>query len=169
MIKLKKIGEAAYEIPKEDKMRVKGVVFISEEMAKSEETHEALQQLKNTAYLPGVKGFVVGMPDIHYGYGFPIGGVVATDGVKGVISPGGVGYDINCGVRAIKTSFELKYFKKKLEEVIMELYNDIPAGVGSRGKIGLSKKDYKSVIINGAKWAVNEGYGEAEDLGKGQR
>ena len=164
MIKLKKIDEAAYEIPKEDKMRVKGVVFISEEMAKSEETHEALQQLKNTAYLPGVKGFVVGMPDIHYGYGFPIGGVVATDGVKGVISPGGVGYDINCGVRAIKTSFELKYFKKKLEEVIMELYNDIPAGVGSRGKIGLSKKDYKSVIINGAKWAVNEGYGEAEDL-----
>ena len=164
MIKLKKLGEAVYEIPKEDKMRVKGIVFIDKEMARSEETHEALQQLKNTAYLPGVKGFVVGMPDIHYGYGFPIGGVVATDGKNGIISPGGVGYDINCGVRAIKTNMEVKDIKSRLEELLIELYNNVPVGVGSRSNIKLSKKEQKAVMINGAVWAVNEGYGDLEDL-----
>ena len=164
MIKLKKIGEAAYEIPGEDGMRLKGIVFISKRMAEAAETHDALLQLKNTAYLPGVKGFVVGMPDIHYGYGFPIGGVVATDANTGVISPGGVGYDINCGVRVLKTNIEIENLKPKLDRLLIELYNNIPVGVGSHSEIRLAKKQQRAVILQGSKWAVSEGYGEENDL-----
>ena len=164
MVKLKKIGEAAYEIPREDKMRVKGIVYINDEMVKSEETHEALEQLRNTAYLPGVRSFVVGMPDIHYGYGFPIGAVVATDIRGGVISPGGVGYDINCGVRALRTNFKLDEIKPKLEDILVAIYNSVPVGVGSHSSIKLGKNEQKKVIRSGARWAVNEGFGEQEDL-----
>ncbi len=164
MVKLKKIGEAVYEIPKEDGMRVKGIVFIDEGMAKNEETREALQQLRNTAYLPGVKGFVVGMPDIHYGYGFPIGAVVATGVKNGVISPGGVGYDINCGVRAIRTDFSVNEIKPELEKLLFSIYKNVPVGVGSSGFIKLSKNEQKRVVRMGARWAVSEGYGEENDL-----
>ncbi len=164
MIKLKKIGRSFYEIPKEEGMRVKGFAFIDDQMAVSEETHEALKQLKNVAYLPGVRGFVVAMPDIHYGYGFPIGGVAATDIENGVISPGGVGYDINCGVRAIATAFYRSDVEKRLDELLAEIFRNVPVGVGSKGDIRLSKKDEKIVIEKGASWAVRNGFGEEQDL-----
>ena len=137
MINLKKIGQSFYEIPIEQKMRVKGYAFIDDMMAQSEETHQALIQLKNVAWIPGVQEFVVAMPDIHYGYGFPIGGVAATGVDDGVVSPGGVGYDINCGVRAIKTELLIKDVEERIDELVMQLYRTVPAGVGSKGEIRL--------------------------------
>jgi tRNA-splicing ligase RtcB len=164
MIQLRKLGESFYEIQKEQGMRVKGYVFIDDKMAQREETHQALAQLKNVAWLPGVKEFVVAMPDIHYGYGFPIGGVAATGVEDGVISPGGVGYDINCGVRALKTELLIKDVEGKIDELVMQLYRTVPAGVGSKGEIRLSQRDEKKVVENGARWAVQSGFGEQDDL-----
>jgi len=164
MIKLKKVGKSLYEIPKENGMKVKGFAFINDRMARSEETHEALTQLKNVSYLPGIIGFVAAMPDIHYGYGFPIGGVAATDIENGVISPGGVGYDINCGVRIIKTNFLKKDIFKKLKDLLTKIYNNVPVGVGSKGNIKLSKKDEKKVVQEGSLWAVKNGFGEESDI-----
>lgn len=164
MVKLKKIGKSYYELPQENGMLVKGVAFIDDLMAASTETKDALQQLKNVTYLPGIKGFAAVMPDIHYGYGFPIGGVAATDIKNGVISPGGVGYDINCGVRAVRTNLFKKNVKPRLDRLLTEIYSNVPAGVGSKGSFVLSKKDEKKVIEQGALWAVNKGYGEGLDL-----
>ena len=161
---LKKIGKSVFELPKDEGMKVKGVVFIDDAMAASAETLDAVRQLKNVAYLPGVKGFVAAMPDIHYGYGFPIGGVAATEVNNGVISPGGVGYDINCGVRAIRTNLVMKEVKSKLEELLVEIYRNVPAGVGSKGTLMLSKKDEKKVAELGAAWAVENGRGVKPDL-----
>ncbi|UCB45411.1 MAG: RtcB family protein [Spirochaetota bacterium] len=164
MINLKKIGQSFYEIPIEQKMRVKGYAFIDDMMAQSEETHQALIQLKNVAWIPGVQEFVVAMPDIHYGYGFPIGGVAATGVEDGVVSPGGVGYDINCGVRAIKTELLIKDVEERIDELVMQLYRTVPAGVGSKGEIRLSQKDEKKVVETGARWAMQHGFGEPDDL-----
>ena len=164
MINLKKIGQSFYEIPIEQKMRVKGYAFIDDMMAQSEETHQALIQLKNVAWIPGVQEFVVAMPDIHYGYGFPIGGVAATGVDDGVVSPGGVGYDINCGVRAIKTELLIKDVEERIDELVMQLYKSVPAGVGSKGEIRLSQKDEKKVVETGARWAMQHGFGEPDDL-----
>lgn len=163
-IELKKVTEYLFEIPRKDRMLVPAWVFIDERMASSTETQESLIQLKNVACLPGVKKCAIGMPDIHYGYGFPIGGVAATSISDGVISPGGVGYDINCGVRAILTNFTLENFKKHLEEVLTEIYRTVPAGVGSTGVINLSRKEHRRVVEKGAEWAVEKGYGDEEDL-----
>ena len=118
MAELLKIGRSVFELPRDGGMKVKGVVFIDDAMAASAETLDAVRQLKNVAYLPGVKGFVAAMPDIHYGYGFPIGGVAATDVNNGVISPGGVGYDINCGVRAVRTNLVMTEIKSKLNLIL---------------------------------------------------
>ncbi len=164
MVKLKKIGKSLYELPRENGMKVKGIAFIDEQMAVNSETNEALRQLKNVACLPGVKGFVVAMPDIHYGYGFPIGGVAATDVTDGVISPGGVGYDINCGVRAIKTNLLKKDLANRMQEILIEIFKTVPAGVGLKGSFVLSKKDERKVIENGAVWAVSSGFGDELDI-----
>jgi len=164
MIKLEKVGKSLYRIPREGGMRVDAFAFINEKMAESSETMEALVQLRNVAHLPGVVGFVVALPDIHYGYGFPIGGVAATDLKEGVISPGGVGYDINCGVRAIRTCFTRKDINPVLRELLTEIYRNVPAGVGSEGHIHLSGKDEAKVAEQGASWAVKKGFGEEEDL-----
>jgi len=164
MVKLKKIGNSLYELPKEPPMLVKGIAFIDDSMAAESETNDALVQLRNVACLPGVKGFVAAMPDIHYGYGFPIGGVAATEVENGVISPGGVGYDINCGVRAIKTRFLKMDVQDRMRELLTVLYNHIPVGVGSKGNIVLSKKEERKVAELGALWAVKNGFGEEIDL-----
>jgi len=164
MVKLEKIGKSLYKIPKEGEMRVEAFAFIDEKMAENEETMQALVQLRNVAHLPGVVGFVVALPDIHYGYGFPIGGVAATDLEEGVISPGGVGYDINCGVRAICTWFTRKEITPLLRELLTEIYHNVPAGVGSEGHFRLSSKDEAEVSQQGALWAVKNGFGEEEDL-----
>ncbi|MCK4688989.1 MAG: RtcB family protein, partial [Candidatus Marinimicrobia bacterium] len=119
----------------------------------------------NVAHLPGIIGYSFAMPDIHWGYGFPIGGVAATDVETGVISPGGVGYDINCGVRLIHTNLRAEEIRPKIKKIVTSLFNHIPTGVGSHGAIKkLSIGDVKKVLTNGAKWSVEHGYGSTEDL-----
>ena len=124
----------------------------------------ALDQAANTATLPGLAGNALAMPDIHTGYGFPIGGVAAYDAQSGIISPGGVGYDINCGVRLLASSLEKKDIKKKLEALAAGLHSGIPAGLGAGGGLRLGKRDYEAPLIQGAAWAVKNGLGRPEDL-----
>ena len=124
----------------------------------------ALEQAANTATLPGLAGNALAMPDIHTGYGFPIGGVAAYDAQSGIISPGGVGYDINCGVRLLASSLEKKDIEKKLEALAAGLHSGIPAGLGAGGGLRLGKRDYEAPLIQGAAWAVKNGLGRPEDL-----
>ena len=160
-----KITPELWEIPKSGGMRVPGRVFASEKLMKVILHDESIKQVANVAHLPGIVGYSFAMPDIHWGYGFPIGGVAATDVETGVISPGGVGYDINCGVRLIRTNLKAKEIKHKIKKIVASLFNNIPTGVGSHGAIRkLSRQDVKNVLITGAKWVVNNGYGSEEDL-----
>lgn len=124
----------------------------------------ALDQAANTATLPGLAGNALAMPDIHTGYGFPIGGVAAYEAQSGIISPGGVGYDINCGVRLLASSLEKKDIEKKLEALASGLHSGIPAGLGAGGGLRLGKRDYEAPLIQGAAWAVKNGLGRPEDL-----
>ena len=145
-------------------MLVDGVIYASERLLADVFRDQALQQVMNVAHLPGIVGNALAMPDIHWGYGFPIGGVAAFDVEQGVISPGGVGYDINCGVRLLRTEVEAKDVKKRLTELVTMLYQNVPAGVGSEGRIRLNHKELKQVLEQGSHWAVYHGYGWKEDL-----
>ena len=154
-----------WEIPKTGNMRVPGRIYASEKLMKVILHDESLKQVANVAHLPGIVGYSFAMPDIHWGYGFPIGGVAATDVETGVISPGGVGYDINCGVRLIHTNLRAEEIRPKIKKIVASLFNSIPTGVGSHGAIKkLSIGDVKKVLTIGAKWSVEHGYGFAEDL-----
>ena len=125
----------------------------------------SLRQVMNVACLPGIVGYSLAMPDIHWGYGFPIGGVAALDLKDGVISPGGVGYDINCGVRLVRTNLVFSEIEKKMVSLVDSLFSLIPSGVGSQGAIPkISKGDEKRLLHEGARWAVDHGYGRQEDL-----
>src|SRR5574341_1432482 len=161
---LKKIGPATYELPRTGEMKVPGIIIATEELLSDPAIEKPLDQVRNVAYLPGIVGYSIAMPDIHWGYGFPIGGVAAMDVEQGVISPGGVGYDINCGVRLIRTSLTEEEVRPKLRELVTELFSRVPSGGGSSGKIKLSKSDYKELIKKGAKWAIERVWGEVEDL-----
>lgn len=165
-IELHNIGTHLWEIPKQGDMLVPGRIYISEEMATSSlQKEEAVKQVVNVAHLPGIQKYSLAMPDIHWGYGFPIGGVAATDFETGVISPGGVGYDINCGVRLATTSIPLLEIKPKIDTLIQNLFKAIPTGVGSSGAIRkLNKKELLDVGRKGAGWAVEQGYGTETDL-----
>jgi tRNA-splicing ligase RtcB len=163
-IRLIKIHDYLWEIPKKGGMRVPGRVYATESMLKDIQKDKALEQVVNVAHLPGIQKYSIAMPDIHWGYGFPIGGVAAMDVEEGVISPGGVGYDINCGVRLMRTNLTEEEVRPRLRELVSELFNRVPSGVGSSGKIKLSKNDYKELIRKGAKWATERGWGETEDL-----
>ncbi len=146
-------------------MRVDGVIYADEELIVQADRDKALGQVINVAFLPGIVRASLAMPDIHWGYGFPIGGVAATDPENGgVISPGGVGFDISCGVRLMLTSLSREEVKKRLEVLAQALTADIPKGVGSRGKIKVGKKEIKELMVKGARWAVEKGYGFPEDL-----
>ncbi|MBM4454749.1 MAG: RtcB family protein [Chloroflexi bacterium] len=125
---------------------------------------QSLEQVANVAFLPGIVGRSMAMPDIHWGYGFPIGGVAATRASDGVISPGGVGYDINCGVRLLRTNLNENEVKPKIRELINHLFNNVPSGLGSEGKIRVSDKEMDEVLLNGAHWAVKRGFGSPDDL-----
>lgn len=163
--KIQKIDDYRWCIPREGKMRVDGIVYADESMMKEIQKDESLQQVINVAYLPGIVGHSLGMPDIHWGYGFPIGGVAAFDMEEGVVSPGGVGYDINCGVRLLKTGLCRVEISGKLESIVDSLFVNIPSGVGSHRKdLKLSQQEVKNVLKNGAQWAVSHGYGSKEDL-----
>jgi len=165
-IHLNRIDENLWEIPATGKMRVPGRIYISEEMIRKQfENDEALKQVVNVACLPGIQKYSLAMPDIHWGYGFPIGGVAATDLDEGVISPGGVGYDINCGVRLAATNLDLNSIKNKIPKLIENLFKKIPTGVGSSGAIRkLSAKEMKKILVDGSYWALENGYATEDDI-----
>jgi tRNA-splicing ligase RtcB len=145
-------------------MRVPGLVFSDEQMLRHIQDEQSLEQVANVAFLPGIVGRSLAMPDIHWGYGFPIGGVAATRVDDGVISPGGVGFDINCGVRLLRTDLTEMEVKPKIGRLLADLFVNVPSGLGSEGKIKLKGKEMDKLLLKGAGWAVAAGYGEAEDL-----
>ena len=167
MFNVKLIAPCTYEIAKEKGMHVPGLIIASESLLNQIETEPAIEQVKNVAHLDGIVGHSIAMPDIHWGYGFPIGGVAATDAQHGVISPGGVGYDINCGVRLAVAPIPFAslstHDKKRLIESI---YSKVPSGVGRghRGQRTLSNTEYEELLSLGARWAVKQGFGYYEDL-----
>jgi tRNA-splicing ligase RtcB len=161
---LKKLDDCRWMVPQTGGMKVPGIIYSSERLIREMGADESPKQVANVAHLPGIVKYSLAMPDMHWGYGFPIGGVAAFDLKDGIISPGGVGYDINCGCRLVTTHLEYDDIKDSVKELISALFNDIPAGVGSKGVLKLSAKEEKKVLIEGAKWAVNHGYGTADDL-----
>ncbi len=165
MVKLRQIDEYRWEIPREGKMRTRGLIFSSREMLPDIQEDQSLQQVANVAMLPGIVGPSLAMPDIHWGYGFAIGGVAAFDLDEGIISPGGVGYDINCGVRLLRTRLTRDQVQPRMEELVNTLFNNIPSGVGSRRKdLKLTVPTLNKVLKDGCRWAVKEGFGSAADL-----
>jgi tRNA-splicing ligase RtcB len=162
----KQLDRHLFEVPAEFRkdMRVPARFYADEELLKGIITDNSLQQLINTATLPGIVKYALAMPDIHQGYGFPIGGVVATELPDGIISPGGVGYDINCGVRLLATHLNLEELRPHLDKLATILYTNCPSGVGKGGNIKLKTGELDQVISQGAKWAVKRGYGTEADL-----
>lgn len=165
-MKLRKINEFIWEIPASERtgMKVPGIIIADEEILEKALEDKATEQVINVAFLPSIVKASLAMPDIHWGYGFPIGGVAAFDAEDGIISPGGVGFDINCGVRVVKTNLTLEELKPWLEGLFYQLGANIPKGVGSRSKIRLSREQMSNVMRLGSKWAVKNGYGWEEDL-----
>jgi len=163
---VKKIDDYRWQIPPSYKtgMSVPGLIFASESMLSHIWQEQVFQQVANVAFLPGIVGYSLAMPDIHWGYGFPIGGVAATRIEDGVISPGGVGFDINCGVRLLRTNLTKEEVKPKIEQLVAELFTNIPSGLGSEGKIRVSEKELDEVLVKGSQWALERGYGEADDI-----
>lgn len=161
-----KIADYLWEIPITHKkgMLVPAHIFALEEMLDSVMHDRSLEQLVNVTTLPGIVKAAMVMPDVHEGYGFPIGGVAATRYPDGVISPGGIGYDINCGVRLLKSDLTFQNVKNKLDGLAKELYAQIPSGVGKGGSLKLDTKEINKVLTKGAEWAVKKGYGKKEDL-----
>jgi len=169
---LKKIDDFRYEIPSSYKgeknnlrMQTSAVIYADEKMISSIRNDNAPEQTANMAMLPGIVGKAMAMPDIHWGYGFPIGGVAATDAENGVISPGGVGFDINCGVRLVRTNLHFDDLDEgKIHSLVDEMFKNVPSGLGSKAKIRLSVKELEDVLKLGARWGVENNYGWDEDL-----
>src|SRR3972149_4717240 len=163
---LKKIDDYRWEIPKSYKagMRVPGLIFASEAMLDNIWEEKAAEQVANVAFLPGIVNHSLAMPDIHWGYGFAIGGVAGTRVQDGVVSPGGVGFDINCGVRLLRTNLTEADVRPKLERLVGELFNGVPSGVGTSGRVKVSEKELNEVIVKGSRWAVENGYGDPDDI-----
>jgi len=161
---LKKVDDYRWKIEKTGSMKTEGLIFASEKMLSNICNDNAYQQVSNVATLPGIIGKSLAMPDIHWGYGFPIGGVAAFGLNDGVISPGGIGYDINCGVRLLRTNLSKKDIEGNIKNLVAGLFTNIPSGVGSTGKLNLSSQEVKNVLEKGAKWATEKGFGEKVDL-----
>jgi tRNA-splicing ligase RtcB len=145
-------------------MRVPGMVYADDELIELMKQDNALQQVVNVATLPGILGHSLAMPDIHWGYGFPVGGVAATDAHHGVVSPGGIGFDINCGVRLLATDLLKDQVKGQVDRLADELFTNLPSGVGTDGMRKLTMSEMHDVMVRGAAWAIEEGYGLPEDL-----
>lgn len=162
---LHRIDGTRLEVPKGYKagMRTNGIIYVDETLERDLEKG-SVEQVANVAALPGIVGSSLAMPDIHTGYGFSIGGVAAFDLKEGVISPGGVGYDINCGVRLLRTGLAKEEVAPKIKELIEGFYRDIPTGVGSKGKLKLNSEEHRKVLLQGARWVVEQGFGGREDL-----
>ncbi len=162
---VKKIGNCLYEIPRDYKkgMRVPARIYASEELLNAMDT-AVFEQLTNVAMLPGIQSYALCMPDGHSGYGFPIGGVAAVDTEEGVISPGGIGFDINCGVRFFITNITLSEFSPKIKTIMDMLFSRIPSGVGGKGIVSLNDKQFDDAMVKGCRWAIEHGFGIKEDL-----
>ncbi|HMA85592.1 MAG TPA: RtcB family protein [Desulfosalsimonadaceae bacterium] len=163
-MELIQIDPYRWEIKKTGAMRVPARIYSSRKLIGAVKKDETFRQLVNVAQLPGILNAALAMPDIHWGYGFPIGGVAGFDVEEGVISPGGVGYDINCGVRLAATHLTYEEIKPQLETLISALYRNVPTGVGSTGRVKLSNSELKKVLKQGSRWAVSQGFGEAADI-----
>jgi len=163
---IRKIDDYRWEIPTSYKqgMSVPGLIFASESMLDQIWEEHAFEQVANVAFLPGIVRYSLAMPDIHWGYGFPIGGVAATRVKDGVVSPGGVGFDINCGVRLVRTNLTEAEVRPRIEQLVIDLFTNIPSGLGSEGKIKASRKELDEVMTQGSRWAVEKGYGLPEDI-----
>ena len=161
---IEQIAPYLWEIPKSGGMRVPARIYATERMMEDIREDKAPQQVVNVAHLPGIVKASLAMPDIHWGYGFPIGGVAAFDLDEGVISPGGVGYDINCGVRLMAAKLTREDVSGNLRGIVDRLFARVPTGVGSSGALNLSDNDLKKAVQGGARWAVKEGYGSEDDL-----
>ena len=168
-IRLERIDKNRWRIPKSAKegMRVDGIIYASEELIPSIREDKAAEQVANVAFLPGIEKASLAMPDIHWGYGFCIGGVAATDvNNDGVISPGGVGYDINCGVRLLTTAIPFADAVSALPALIEQLFVTVPCGVGAGGNVTFNRKELKKLLEQGSKYVVERGFGWREDLEK---
>ncbi len=163
---LKKLDDYRYVIPKSFQagMKVEGLIYANDELIIAIEKDQTLTQIANVATLPGLVGRSLAMPDAHQGYGFAIGGVAAADIEKGIVSAGGVGFDINCGVRLLASNILLDELKPKLDTLLNQLFNDIPCGAGKSGIIDLSFEQLDEVLEKGASWAVENGYGTMSDI-----
>ncbi len=161
----KKIGNMTYEIEKDDSMgmRVPVHIYANEQLLEKMMSDRTIKQAINVSTIPGILSHVAVLPDGHEGYGFPVGGVAAMDAEEGMISPGGVGYDINCGVRLLRTNLKEEDVRPKLKELVNDLFSSVPSGVGSKGAIRLTSSQLDEVLVKGIPWAVDNGYGRKED------
>ena len=161
----KKIGEMEYIIEPDSTngMKVPIRIFANESLLTKMTTDRTIWQATNVASMPGIVEHVVVLPDGHEGYGFPVGCVAAMDAKEGMISPGGVGYDINCGVRLVRTNLMESDVRPQIKELVTDLFNSIPSGVGSKGAIRLSQSQLDEVLVRGVQWAIDNGYGTSDD------
>jgi tRNA-splicing ligase RtcB len=163
---LQKIDDQRWLLPQDYKqgMRVPGLIFASEEMLHTIGQDQAIEQVANVAFLPGIVRYSMAMPDIHWGYGFPIGGVAAMRVEDGVVSPGGVGFDINCGTRVLRTNLTEEEVRPVLHELVNQVFRDVPAGIGGHGLVRASGREIDDVLVNGARWALEQSYAWPEDV-----
>lgn len=158
-MKLRQVGPFSWEIPKQGRMKVPGRVYLAPAQLERVREDKALEQVVNVAHLPGIVGASLAMPDIHWGYGFPIGGVAAVDAEAGAVSPGGVGYDINCGCRVLTTRLSVDEVRPRIQDVVTRLFKAIPTGVGVGNAIErLSHAELREVMARGAGWAIERGF-----------
>ena len=161
----KKTGQLTYKIEPDSSqgMRVPVTIYANENLLEKMMLDRTIRQAINVSTIPGIVGSSVVLPDGHEGYGFPVGGVAAMDAEEGMISPGGVGYDINCGVRLLRTGLKENEVRPKLKDLVTDLFNSVPSGVGSKGAIKLNQSQLDEVLVKGVGWAINNGYGNKED------
>jgi tRNA-splicing ligase RtcB len=163
---LRKVDDYRWELPAAYKsgMRVPGLIYADETLLDLLAEDEALEQVANVAFLPGIERYSLAMPDMHWGYGFPIGGVAATRVEDGVVSPGGVGFDINCGTRLLRTDLREEEVRPHLRDLVNQLFRDVPAGMGGHGQLKAASVDLDEVMVRGAAWMVERGLGLPDDL-----
>ncbi|MDC0884171.1 RtcB family protein [Nitrosopumilus sp.] len=161
----KKIGENQYQIDADPNlgMKVPVRIYADEPLLQKMLSDRTIMQARNVASIPGIVSHSVVLPDGHEGYGFPVGGVAAMDAEEGMISPGGVGYDINCGVRLLRSNLTEQTVRSKLKDLVNDLFSSIPSGVGSKGAVRLTNSELDEVLVNGVNWAIDHGYGSSDD------
>ena len=161
----KKIGENQYQIDADSNlgMKVPVRIYANETLLQKMLSDRTIMQARNVASIPGIVSHSVVLPDGHEGYGFPVGGVAAMDAEEGMISPGGVGYDINCGVRLLRSNLTEQTVRSKLKDLVNDLFSSIPSGVGSKGAVRLTNSELDEVLVNGVNWAIDHGYGSSND------